>query len=216
VKALEEIEGGKTADELWRTEVRDELSDIKTRTFGILILQIFRTLKFFFGLLPQGRVILLIVAAVGLIAALIDDGELSGDAIRDAVKATGLNKFIDEILDQVNEIVGELAEDASELADVVSQVFVSVAGKGEGIESAIEGEIRNISRVLNERIDPSVEEALTALRGALQGFQEILPDVTQVTNAASNSDLFIGPALRGLDNRMREIPTLALKLVRLT
>jgi len=215
VQLAEEIESGKTAEELWHTEVREELGDIKARTFGILLLQIFKVLGFFMRLLPQARIIIIVVAAIGLVDSLLSDGQVSPEAIKRAVKATGLQQFIDQILEQLNGLVDEIANNASQLADVTSQVFVSIAGELEVAEGKLEAELRHLTGITLDRVEPTQEELLNALQSTVSGLQDILPGLTQAANAASNSDLFIGPALRGLDDRMREIPTMALRLVRL-
>jgi len=211
----EDIEKGKTVDDLRHEQTQDDLADIKSRTFGILLLQIFKTLSFFMRLLPQAKVILIVIAAIGLLNSLLEDGEVSVDSIKAAVKATGLQKFIDEILAELNALVAEIADHASELADVTSQVFVSIAGGLEGVEGRLESAIGHLQGRIGGGLDLTPEDALAGLNDALFDLQGMLPGLTESTNAASNSDLFIGPALRNLDDRMREIPTLALKLVRL-
>jgi len=216
LEAREEFEKSEVITEAYRKKTADQLDDIESRTFGILLLQIFSTLRFFFRLLPQGRLILLVVAGIGLIQTLLSDGTVSVETIKQAVAASGLQVFVDRVIESITAIVKEQASHASELADTASQVFVSIAGKGEGVERAIEAEIQRIRFISQVGETPTVEEMFNHLgitRAALRG---LLPDLAELTNAASNSALVLGPALRRLDDGIEDIPALALKLVRLS
>lgn len=195
----------------FRAEIREELDDIKSRTFGILFLQIFRTLKFFMGLLPQGRIILIIVAGIGLLTTLLQDGSLSGEAIREAVAKTGLSKFIDKLLAELTAFVNEIANHVEELANQTSEVFVSVAGNLDQSLATLVQIASDLVPVQEETLSETQQRASTAANRIALEVDRMAP----TSNLAANGADLLGPALRDLDNRIRVIPTMALKLVRL-
>ena len=195
----------------FREEVKSELDSIKSRTFGILFLQIFKTIKLFMGFLPQGRIILIVIAAIGLLTALLQDGTVSGASIREAVAKTGLAKFIDKLLADLTTFVEGIAVHVEELANVTSEVFVSIAGSLDEAEVEVRDIIAQLTPIGGETEEEQGLRIALARDKALSIQRRLLP----AGNAASNGADLVGPALRGLDDRIRTIPNMALKLVRL-
>jgi len=195
-------------------EVAEELADIKSRTFGILFLQIFKTLAFFFRLLPQGKIIILVLAVIGLLQTLLSDGEVSVGAIRDAVAKTGLADFIDRVQAEIALFTTEIADNVKELSFATSDVFAQLAIELDAtldilgaIERSMVVEGGPNSAEAQEKLEDQMLAAsfeIGALRARLFG----------PANQASNADALIGPTLRGLDVQIRTIPALALQLVR--
>ena len=207
----EEISKNDLLTDKHRKELMDELADIKTRTFGILFLQIFKTLKFFLGLLPQGRVILIVLAGIGLLTALLQDGTVSVGNIREAVAKTGLAKFIDKLLEDLTAFVEGIADHVEELANQSGEISIFISGR-------IDTTLLTLESLANDLL-PDPEEGIIELDQRLaRGRESIRVAAAQLApagNAASNAADLLTPALRGLDDRIRVIPTMALKLVRL-
>jgi len=195
-------------------DVGEELEDIKSRTFGILFLQVFKTLSFFLRLLPQGKIILLAVAIIGLLTTVLQDGDVSGAAIRDAVRNTGLAKFIDDILEELKKFTTEIADNVEELSFAASDVFASVAIQLDANINALQNLVGDLSTFDIGNDLEALETAKARMSQVAFEMDEIVNNLVFPANAASNSDLILGPALRALDDEIRTIPTLALKLVR--
>jgi len=205
----EHVKNGIITDK-FRKDVKEELDDIKSRTFGILFLQIFKALKLLFGLLPQGRIILILLAAVTLLTATLEGETISLAAVRDAVEKTGLAKFIDDIMAELTTFTTEIADDVEELAFASSDVFASIAIQ-------LDSQISRLERArddLNTFSIPDEDAALAAMDQVQFDLQEIINVLVGPSNSAANADTLLGPALRALDDQIRTIPTLALRLVR--
>lgn len=194
-----------------REEILEELASIKARTFGILFLQIFRTLKFFLGLLPQGRLILIVIAGIGLLTVLLDEGEVSGQAIRDAVAQTGLAKFIDRILEELGVFTNAVADRVQELSNLSAGLFVSVAGAVDAAQVDLAQAAQDLISTGGETEEAAAERIRRAHDAVTRAANRLLP----AGNAAANGADLVGPALRGIHSSIREIPGMALKLVRL-
>lgn len=199
--------------EKFQKDVFDQLDSIESRTFGILFLQIFKTIRLFMGFLPQGRIILIVIAGIGLLTALLQDGEVSVGSIREAVAKTGLADFIDKIFGELNTVVGNIADDAGVLADVVAELFVQIAG-------TLDNHLDQLGLIAAELVQAqggeavsieSLEQKMTLVRDRLIGQTQLM---APTANAAANGADLISPILRGVDERIREIPGLAAKLVR--
>lgn len=197
--------------DLHREELFKRLDSIQRRTFGILILQIFRTIKLFMGFLPQGRIILIIIAVLGLGQMLLEDGEVSVGSIRDAVASTGIAKFIDDIMEQIKEQADLLANHTMELANATSEIFVSVSARVDQTSSGLTLMLNGLSSQQYETVD----EMRIALDIAYDQGLSLASGLVPAGNAAANGADLIGPALRAIDDRIREFPDLALRLVTL-
>ena len=202
------LEEGKLTDE-YRAKLDAELASIKTRTFGILILQIFKTIKFFLGILPSGRLMLVLLAGVGLLIALSEDGELSLGSIREAAASTGLARFIDDVMAELRKFTDELAVQTSSLANATSEMFVFLSGR-------LDGTMESLTIVANN-LEPGLYQGegglATAMQRQAQEIDRIVSGLFPAANAAANGADLLGPALRGIDDRIRKIPDLALRLV---
>ncbi len=213
---VEQQKTEKTQTDLYRVGANDSRSSIESRTFGILFLQIFRVIKLFFGILPQGRVIILVIAALGLLQTFFDDGEVSLDTIKNAAKSTGLLGFIDKIMEELTREVGEIAQTAQDTGNAVSSIFVQMAGDLEETEldiTLLRGFIDGLG------LDPNQEDAQRVLWDVKDGLEGLVGDggkITLAATTASNADLFLTPIMRGIDDEIRKIPDLAGKLVKLT
>jgi len=203
----------------FRKDLFEQLDSIESRTFGILFLQIFRTLRFFFGLLPQGRIILLLVAAVTVLTSVLEDGEISLGSIQEAVKNTGLAKFIDDIMDEITVFTTEIADNVQELSFAASDVFASIAIQLDSQLASFDNIITRLAEA-SDRSGESIEDDFEFLERnvsfALNDLVKTVERLRPPANAAANADTLLGPALRALDDEIRTIPTLALKLVRFT
>lgn len=208
--------------EEYRTEVFDQLEHIRARTFGILILQILKTIKLFMSLLPGGRVILIVLAGLALLESLFNDGTVSAGAIRDAVAKTGLADFIDDTLAQLRTKVGLIADHTGELADAASIIMVRAAGAFENVEAEVGSTVGTLEALIASPpyfIEDWYEQgnstriSISILEGLRDDLMGALTSVQQYGNGVANGADVIGPALRNLDDRLREIPDLALKLV---
>jgi len=212
--------------ELYREGATGDRSSILRRTFGILFLQIFKTIRFFFGLLPQGRVILIIVAVIGLATTLLNDKPVTLDAIREAAKSTGIADFIDKILKELKSQVGEMATELRDVADVISVTIAQSAGRFENLEQLLaisqEG-LRQAQSFHQNIVDPTVESAREQFALARQALDQAIVAISRSrgeatfgANALSNIDVFLTPILRSLPKELERIPDLAGKLVRFT
>jgi len=203
----------------------DETRDaIQSRTFGILLLQIFKTLKLMFGFLPQGRIILIIIAVMGLATTLLNDKPVTLAGIRKAVESTGIADFIDSILEELKKSVGEMATELSDVGDIISVQVAQSAGKFENIEQLLaitEGDVQvalNFFNNFTNQISPGFEAlgegARTSLETSLRALSGALGNATLGANAMSNVDVFLMPILRRLPDEIKKIPDLAGKLIR--
>jgi len=197
--------------------LKNELAAIQRKTFGILLLQIFSTIKFFFGLLPQGRVILLIVAAVTIINSFLNDEKPSLLDVKNAIASTGIGKFIDDILAEIQSAADQLGASVSQTADITSQMFVAMAGRLEGTEATVEAALVSLARIQEVTVDTpgALFDVQRTAETTLLQLRQALPGLTEATSLASNGAELIGPILRGIDDEISKFPTLALKLVRL-
>lgn len=193
----------------------EELGDIKARTFGILFLQIIRTLRVFLGLLPPGRVILLIIAAVTIALPLIQGKTISLQEVRNAVAQTGLGDFLARVMAELNETVGELADNASLLADAASVSFVQLSGAIEIMARDISQALGNVESLLDLQGSELSSEAIELLNKVGFNLGGALRKADSTGNLSSNLDVFLGPALRSLGDEIRTIPRLAEQLVKL-
>lgn len=200
----------------YREEIKDSLDSIESRTFGILLLQIFRTIKFFFSLLPQGRIILLVLGGIGLVQTLLAGNRPSLEDVKGAVAASGIGAYLDSVMEDIRAVANALAEDTSELADATSQVFVSIAGKLERAEGKLEILASTVPGFLEGEVTATdLQDQARYLSTLGTQLGTILADLTPATNAASNSAEIIGPALRAIGPQIKDLPDLALKLTRL-
>jgi len=208
----------------YRDGAEEARADIKTRTFGILFLQIFKTLKLFFGFLPQGRVIILVIAVLGLASTLINNKPVTLEGIREAVASTGIADFIDKVLAELKESVGEIATELSDVADVLSVQIAQAAGRFENLEqifaiSQFDAEVvLGFFQELQGQFVPGFEEAGGRAQASLGRLVTTLGTglgtATIGANAASNIDVFLTPILRNIPAEINKIPDLAGKLVR--
>jgi len=208
----------------YRDKAEDSRDDIKSRTFGILFLQIFKTLKFFFGLLPQGRVILIIIAVIGIGTALMQNKSVSLGAVRDAVRSTGIGDFIDKVLKELKEEVGEMATELGDLADVISVTVAQSAGKFETVEQLLaiaqedlataQGFFTHFQGQFAEGFEELGGQAQEATNSAIAALTRGLAEASLGGNALANIDVFFTPTLRKIPGQLQQIPDLAQKLIR--
>ena len=216
----EEVE----ATQEYRDAADEDRDSIKSRTFGILLLQIFKTLKIFFSILPQGRLLLLILAVIGLAVTILDDKPITLDAIREAAAKTGIAKFIDDLLAELKVSVGEISTELSDVADIISVAMAQAAGKFERLEqvlaisrSDVEEALQfmvNFQNLAAENLRVSRGRAEAALGNAIRSLSLGLQQATGGANITSNVDVFITPVLRRLPGEISKIPDLAGKLIR--
>jgi len=213
VTEAEENTKSEILQDKFRDDVFGRLDKIESRTFGILFLQIFKTLKLFMGFLPQGRIILIVLAGIGLLTALLQDGEVSVGSIRDAVRKTGLADFIDKIFEELNIVVGQIADDAEVVGDVVAELFVSIAGN-------LDNHLDQLGAIASELVAAeggqavSIESLELKMASVRNRLIDQLQNMAPTANAAANGADLISPILRNVDDRVRGIPGLAAKLVR--
>ena len=216
---------GEEATETWRGEVKDSLASIQKRTFGIMVLQIFNALRFFFGLLPHGRIILIIVAVLGLAQTLLKDEPVRFGDIREAVANTGIADYMDEIMAEIQRVTDLAKTQVDDLTSELSVMFQTMSTETRFVEGEIDGAIRSIQDLINrdfgvaaigsiEHQDgPNTPVTGADLLGILDTLQVVVPSLGMVGNVASNGALFLPGILRGLRDLVGEIPAMARRLV---
>jgi len=198
------FEEGYDADQ---EQIREELSAIKSRTFGILILQIIRTIKTLLGLLPAARIILIMIAVITLVTTFMQKGSVSGGDISAAVEASGLGPFIRRQVQILNGVVEEQAERVETVIDLGTDVLRVSATKAEVVLLDLDFVVREL-RPGGER---SVEEKLDVVRSILQ---ETRTQAADLANLTFNSDSLIMGALRTVPARIRSIPATVADILR--
>jgi len=203
----------KTTSE-YRKDAQDSRDSIESRTFGILFLQILKSIKLLFSILPQGRLILLVIAILGIASTLIDGKPVTLDAIKAAAKSTGIGDFIESILAELKVQVNSMADELATYADVLSIMFVQIAGGAERAEETLAAAFNDLHRIGRDgALDPDIIQL--QLQEARNKLSLALRDVTSSASLAINADSFITPRLRAIPLEVRGIPDLAGKLVRL-
>lgn len=187
-------------------ELFEELGDIKTRTFGILILQIINILRTLMGLLPAGRIILLAIAAMGLVTTYLQTGTVSGADIQAAVQRSGLGEFIREQLRRLAAVADEQATRVEQVIDLGGEVVDAAAAKAAAVLVDLEFMFNEISA---EEIE-DVEQLLATLQTVMA---ETIDQASQLTNLTGNMDSLIFGALKRVPEQIRDLPASAAKLV---
>lgn len=218
---------GEEETQTFRDFIKEELDDIKNRTFGIMILQIFRTLKFFFGLLPQGRIILLVIAGMGLATTLLQGDRPTFSDVREAVKSTGIGDFIDGVMAELQRITDETEESLKGTAQEIVRMFNGMTADTSFLEAELSNARASLESIVvsftgdTQSLIAGAEEPVDArptvrqLQNVLATLDAMASPLEQVTNVASNGALFLPAILRALEDRIRAIPGLAAKLVSL-
>ena len=218
LKFFESYEQDQVELEKYREKTDDTLNSIRTRTFGILILQIFKTLKLFFSLLPQGRVILLVVGVLGLAQTLLEGEKPSLLDIRAAVESTGIGKHLDAIMAEINQVTGELARSIQDLTDGIGEIFIMLGGHTEAVTTMIGSAMGDITALLQD-LGSGLEVSTTEIQNRLDQVAWNLNDAVlrsdQAQTLADNTTDLLIPILRGLDEEIRNYPELAARLIRL-
>lgn len=211
----EELQKDGVLHDEFREKTLDQLDSIESRTFGILLLQIFKTISFFFRLLPQGRLIILVIAIIALIQSILSDGQPSLEAIKAAAKATGLSGFVDKIIEELKKFTDEIAGNMSEIADVASVTFAQLSfdldfilNSSKRLEFLLE-EVNRHNNALN------ADQVFFSLQAVEQELAQVVRRGILGSNLANNAADLIGPILRGLDDQIKTIPALAIKAIRL-
>jgi len=211
----EEIAKDGVLHDEFREKTADTLDSIESRTFGILLLQIFKTISFFFRLLPQGRIIILVIAVIALVQSLLSDGQPSLEAIKAAAKATGLSGFVDKIIDEIKKFTDEIAGNMSEIADVASVTFAQLSFDMDFIINGLAG-LRFQLQEAQRHVDANnLDAAFFALENAQIDLGQVDARALLGSNLANNAADLIGPILRGLDDQIKTLPALAVKAIRL-
>jgi len=198
----------------YRKDAQDSRDSIESRTFGILFLQILKSIKLLFSILPQGRLILLVIAVLGIASTLIDGKPVTLDAIKAAAKSTGIGDFIESILAELKVQVESMADELAGYADVLSIMFAMVASGAERAENTLARAFDDLHRIdLTGGIDTDV--IALQLQEARNKLSLALSDITNAATLSINADSLITPRLRSIPQDIRGIPDLAGKLVRL-
>jgi len=201
--------------------VKGELESIKNRTFGIMVLQIFRTIKFFFGLLPQGRIILLLIAGMGLATTLLQGEKPSLSDIRAAVQSTGIGNFIDKIMDEIEKIVSDTTLNVETLADEITSMFRGLSSDTTFLERELNTAVSQLQLIASDvgASIPTGKESTPfqggigeRLAAVVTGLESMSAPLEQAANVASNGAVFLPAILRGIEKRIRSIPEAAAKL----
>lgn len=206
IEVREELLAFEQQTDATNEELFEELDKIQARTFGILILQIIKTIKTLMGLLPAGRVILLAIAAIGLITTLLENGEVTGSDIKNAVEQSGFGAFIREQLRRIQDIASAQAQRIEDVIDLGSDVVQAGARKAEVVLGDLEFTLNQLETETFE----NAEQVVDAIRPILI---ETADQALQLLNLTSNSDSLIFGALRAVPERIRRIPQEAASLV---
>lgn len=192
--------------EILEERLFEKLDSIENRTFGILFLMIFRTIKIFLGLLPAGRIIIIALAIFTLLSTALETGGISADDIAAAAKKTGLADWLSKVLDDLEEHAALLSTHVEDLVLLTTEMFASIS-------SDIDGTIFNLNQVYKDSLtDPGEDPEAKFAR--LQS--DVLAQAARLAptgNAANNLKELLGPALQGISKRIREIPDQARQLV---
>lgn len=179
----------------WETFASDRFDSLEARTFGILILQLIRTIKIIFTLIPGGQFIIVALMLFTLIDTFLDEGSLSVSKIIEAVEESGLLNLLKEKLEAIQAIVDTQADKVETMALAARDAFFALSKDA----AAIEG----LATLPIGEFDP--DKLLTR-------FRDIAAIASPMTNLAFNSDQFIGPILAEIPGKIRAIPALASKL----
>lgn len=205
LKIREEQLSFETGYEVDQQELFTELASIKTRTFGILALQIFNIVKTLMGFLPAGRFILITIAALGLLTTFIQTGSVTSGDIQAAVARSGLGEFVREQLRKISQVANEQAERIETVIELGQDVIESSAIKAGAVVADVDSILEEID--LGE-IDP--ETLLVNIRFVLV---ETADQAAQLLNLTSNMDTLIFGALRRVPEQIRDIPAQAAALL---
>lgn len=197
----------------WTEDATDRFDSLEARTFGILILQVIKTVKTIFGLLPAGRVILIAITVLGLISAYLEDGTLSIDTAKNVIKESGLGDFINEKLKTIQAEAEVLAEGVRTTTIMARDSFVALAGDTEAIESRL----HDLLHLMDQAVSSNAAEPAFNITSAAQQWRTyvelLIADMTPVATLANNADVVIGPVLASIEERIREIPQIAKAMV---
>lgn len=196
---LAEFDLGYQADQ---EELREELAAIKTRTFGILILQIINILRTLMGLLPAGRAILIGVAAMGLITTFLQSGKVSGADIQAAVQKSGLSQFIREQFRRLTTLAEEQATRIEDVMDLGTEVVRSAATKADGAFQDVSFLLAEIDK-LQQAGEEQRDEIIGAIRAVATQAQT---NAAELSNITANLDGLIFGAMRAIPERIRDLP----------
>lgn len=204
---MEDIDDMRSDDALDRRSRDEQLDKIQSRTFGILILQIINIIRIMMGLLPAGRVVLMVIAGTGLITTFLQSGKVSGEDIRNAIEQSGLSEFISNQLKKLRELADGVADDIDTTIDLGASVVEAAALRAQT-------NLIDLQFLANELAEASqLNDPQEIIARMERVTAETIGRATELTNLTSNLDSLIIGSLRTLPQQVRAIPNEAAKLI---
>lgn len=187
---------------LFEKDTEEQLDDIQTRTFGILILQIVKTLKFFLSLVPKTKYVLFGLSILSIIVLYLDKQEVTAADVNNVLRDTGLASLLQNALAFIESEVAQLVSTGEIVADEVSGIFQAQASD----MALAAATLRDASRRLTSANPASALQVANEVASSeLERIAVILTD--QQVLAGNARDLIAG-VLREQVERIRRVPQL--------
>lgn len=174
----------------------EELDDIKDRTFGIFLLQVFKTVRLIMRLLPAGRVILIALTVFTLLENWISEGELSGASVKSAIEESGLKSWLGDKLQVVYDLVDQIASQVDTSTLLMRDMATSIS-------LSLEKALSELNTALDAADILPDEHAIEVLYNRVV---VVMEDLQGAANGAFNTDVLLGPILEDATKKIRDIP----------
>lgn len=189
-----------TAQEM--PEVFKHLDKIETRTFGILILQVIKTVKLIISLMPAGRLILVALAVVTLLANYLDTGSLTTENVKEVIRKTGAGQLVEKVLEQIDEAVGLVV---GKLDSIESEAR-SLMG---GLQDDLDGYARLLDAAYGDLLSNVEEQQRLGRRAVFQAANSLREDA----NLAGNLQFLFAALFQEGKAPLETLKTIARRLV---
>ena len=197
----EQLIAAETAELAWREKADDKLDDIKTRTFGILILQIIKTVKFIFSLLPAGRAVLIGLALFSVLTSYLEGEKVDKGTVSEIMEKTGLSNFLSRIVNQVDDRVNEVISELRAIADQGGNVLDETVTD---LEKVITRQITNLQAI---RL-ADVQTNLPAFYSSVDDLKDSISDLEGSANVIANLKVILEAITRGTEDKIRDFSSI--------
>lgn len=193
---------GREWQEQTSAELFPALERIQSRTFGILILQIIKTIQFIAGLLPAGRIVLIVLAVVSLLVSYFDTGQVTGADVRRVIEETGVGKLIDQIIQELGEKADEAIVDLEALGAGITELLV-------GLGNDLQVEADELRSSYRDLVTAPVLELEETAQVVSQRMLNQAGRIVQSANLSSNLTLVVQSIVDSLRKRIEALRTAA-------
>lgn len=189
----------------WQEEATHTLDHIQTRTFGILFLQVIKTIKFIVGLLPAGRAILIVIAIVTLLTSYLEGETITTEKVRDVIKSSGLARLVEDILRQLEEITARATDDLETFGATVSQLLA-------GLASDLQTYVDQAEAIADELANADADNWLQATLIGEQRLRELVRQFVESANLSANLQLVATAIVGEIKAHIQQLPNIAKEL----